>query len=198
MSRENAARAVWLKSKPVPTRPKRPLALRLAFFFPPAGRSLVASILVLPHGRLRRWLIEWTMREAVIGSFNRRDFNEARPFASRDFQAWPADHVAAVLGIPHGGGDAPRPPLLGYDAFRRFLTEWVDIWGEFSIELKQVVDLGTSVLLLNHMQGHGPASGIQIDGQEEAQLFVFRSGSCVRYRQYWSWNEALEAVGLRE
>jgi SnoaL-like protein len=194
MSEEQGARAVWLKSKPVASRSTRPLAIRLASRFPRAGRALVASILALPNGRLRRSLIEYAMREAVIGSFNRRDFEEGRAFAAPDFAVWPAAHVATVLGIPHGDGEG----LRGYDAFLRFLQEWVDIWGEFSLEPKHVVDFRTSILLLNHMRAHGPASGIEIDGQEEAQLFVFRSGRCVEYRQYWSWQEGLEAVGLRE
>jgi ketosteroid isomerase-like protein len=183
--------AVSLNCKPAPTSPSRPVVLGVCLAFPVLGRRVAALVLALPHGRLRRVLIEWTMREAVVGSFNRRDFDRPRAFVSADFESWPAERIATVLGITDRR-------LRGYDAFHKYLQDWVDAWGTFTIEPKRIVDLGNSVVLLNHMRGQGPGSGIDLDGQEEAQFYEFKAGRCVRFRQYWSWQEALEAVGLRD
>jgi hypothetical protein len=193
MSRENVevGRAVWVKSKPIPTRPTPPLLIRLGIAFPFIGRAVLAFSVGLPHGRVRREFVEFVMREAVVGSFNRRQLDAGRSLVTPDFRAWPAEHVGTLLGIPREG-------VAGYDEFRRFLSDWVDFWGEFSIEPRRVVDLGSSMLLLNHMRGHGPGSGIELDGQEEAQLYELEGGRVARFRQFWSWREGLEAVGLSE
>jgi hypothetical protein len=115
-----------------------------------------------------------------------------RTFAAPDFEVEPARELALLLGYD----DAI---LHGVEAGVRFLQDWFDEWENFAFVSKEGVDLGDGrVLLLNHLRGQGVASGVQIGDQEEAELWESRGGLVTRVRQWWSWKEALKAVGLSE
>jgi hypothetical protein len=146
-------------------------------------------VFALPQGRLRRSAIEWATREALVGTFNRRDFGPLPAFLTEDFEGHPSPPLAVVLG--HDGEGA-----MNGDEFQALLREWVANWGQFSMEAKEIVDLGDGIVVLHHMTGHGAGSGVEIREQPEAQLYEFRGGRCMRWRQYWNWEEALEAAGL--
>lgn len=156
------------------------------------GRIAIRSLLRIPQGRLRRAVGEWGLREVGLGSVTRRDYDMIRTFASADFEVHPAPELRTLLGY-----DAPV--IHGADAGIRFLQDWFDAWGSFTFVSKEGVDLGDGrVLVLNHMRGQGAMSGIEIADQEEAELWESRAGRVVRVRQWWSWREGLQAVGLPE
>jgi len=186
-----AARPVRMKAKPKPAKATRPMSVKIAMRCRPFGRACVHTALSLPPGRLRRTLGEWAVREVVIGSITRRDFEMIKKFSTSDVELRPARELIALL---------PGHPSVMHDvdAFRRFFEDWLEVWGEFRIVPQEGVDLGDGrVLVLNHLRGHGKSSGIEID-QEEAELYQARGGLLFRSQQWWSWREALEAVGLSE
>ncbi|MEA2348222.1 MAG: hypothetical protein QOG62_2009 [Thermoleophilaceae bacterium] len=131
-----------------------------------------------------------------MGSLSRRDYDVIRTFVTPDFQVFPAPQLAALLPGQHE--DDP-PVLRGPEEAVRFLEGWFDSWGAFTFTPREGVDLGDGrVLVLNHLNAQGLSSGIQLRDQEEAQLWESRGGLVMSVRQWWSWQEALEAVGLSE
>ncbi len=189
-------RPVRVKAKPKLAKARRPLIVSLALRFPPAARLLVLGAIRLPQGRLRREFGDWAFRETVIGSLSRRDYDVMRTFITDDFEVFPAPELAALLPGQHRGD----PPVLrGAEEVVSFLEGWFDAWGTFTFTPKEGFDLGEGrVLVLNHLNARGVASGVEIRDQEEAQLWESRGGLVMRLRQWWSWRDALEALGLSE
>jgi ketosteroid isomerase-like protein len=78
-----------------------------------------------------------------------------------------------------------------------------EAWQSFKGDLRltarfdDVRDLGDSVLALGTLEGEGRTTRLNI-AAEIAQLATFRGGRIVRFRDYGSHVEALEAAGLRE
>jgi ketosteroid isomerase-like protein len=161
---------------------------------PALGRAGLSVGIRLPHGRLRRRLAEFFVREGLVGSYNRGELDVLDPFTSADFEGRRAPAVAALM--PTGREDDPCL-LSGAAEFRRYVEEWDDFWAEFHIEPKEAYDLGDRVLVLNHLTARGASSGVELNGQEEAELYVFRGGRCVRWQQYWSWAEGLADLDER-
>jgi hypothetical protein len=64
-------------------------------------------------------------------------------------------------------------------------------------EETRVRDVGDSVLWLGRVQMKGGASHVELD-QEFANHVEVRDGQIVRAKAFLAWQEALEAVGLRE
>ena len=196
MSQENRegqriSRVVRLQVKQRPAKPTRPLVVSLAIRFPGLTRVGFKLIFRLPHGRVRRMIAAWGMREIAMGSLTRRDFEALRVPLAQDFEVVPAPELAAIVA----GDDRT---LRGPDAGMAFYKSFLEAFGEFAFVLKEVVDLGDGrVLLLNELQGKGLRSGVAIR-EQEAELLEYRSGVHVRLQQWRSWSEALEAVGLSE
>jgi ketosteroid isomerase-like protein len=168
--------------------------MSLAARLPALGRTGLAVGIRMPHGRMRRRLAEYFVRECLVGSYNRGELDVLGPFTSGDFEGRRAPEVAALM--PTGRFDDPCL-LQGAAEFRRYVEEWDDLWGEFRIEPKEAYDFGDRVLILNHLTARGATSGVALSGQEEAELYVFRGGRCVRWQQYWSWAEGLADLGVR-
>jgi hypothetical protein len=165
----------------------------IALRFPAFGRAVVIAALRLPHGRLRRVFGEWAIREIVVGTFNRRDFDVLRAFSAPDMEYYPAPQVAAVVG----GSYDHRTPVVGPADAVEFFKGWLAAWGGFAFVPQEGFDLGNGrVLVLNHIEVEGASSGIQLGRQEEAQLYESERGLVSRVTQWWSWEQALEDLGL--
>ena len=65
------------------------------------------------------------------------------------------------------------------------------------VRFDDIRDLGESVLALGEMETEGPTTRLSLAG-EIAQLATFRGGKIVRFRDFRSQAEALEAAGLSE
>ena len=91
-------------------------------------------------------------------------------------------------------------PVKGIEAGIDFLIEWFDVWGGFTVVPQEVIDFGDGrVLALTRLFVQGGRSGVQLDGQEEAELWTLGGkDGILGGRHWWSWREALEAVGLSE
>ena len=161
--------------------------------FPAFGRAVVVAALRLPQGRLRRIFGEWAVREIVVGTFNRRDFDVLRTFSAPDMEYYPAPEVAAMVG----GAYDHHTPVVGPTDAVEFFRGWLAAWGEFAFVPQEGFDLGDGrVLVLNHIHVQGATSGIELGHQEEAQLYESHRGLVSRVTQWWSWSRALEDLGL--
>jgi ketosteroid isomerase-like protein len=66
----------------------------------------------------------------------------------------------------------------------------------FRFEIERIEDLGETVLALATIRARGKSSGVEV-ALKWAHVVTYRSGH-QQTRNYASWDEALEAAGLRE
>jgi len=90
----------------------------------------------------------------------------------------------------------PESRYDGVDGIRRFLDEWLDVWGNYEIEVEEILPApdGRVVSLIAH-HGKGRQSGVPID-LEMAQIATLQDGKFIRFDNYDDRQEALRAAGL--
>jgi ketosteroid isomerase-like protein len=94
--------------------------------------------------------------------------------------------------------DWPEGEYIGHAGFRRFLTEWLEVWDAFEVGVDQFLAAPDGrVVALFWQRGKGRQSGLGIDAKW-AQIHTIREGKAVRLEVYDSRHEALKAVGLEE
>ena len=85
----------------------------------------------------------------------------------------------------------------GHSGVERFFTDWLGAWENPTLEHLEMIDAGDSVVVVFRWTARGKASGVET----QATMFGVhdvKDGRVMRYRQFDSRKEALEAVGLRE
>jgi ketosteroid isomerase-like protein len=85
----------------------------------------------------------------------------------------------------------------GHQGIERFFGEWLGAWSDYRMEAREFIDAGDSVVLVFHQSGMGRGSGVKTE-RDFFAVYDLRDSKVVRYRQYESRREALEAVGLSE
>jgi len=85
----------------------------------------------------------------------------------------------------------------GHEGLLQGLAQTIDIWDDFSVELREMRDFDNHVLASLRWWGRGPSSGIQMEVDIYA-LATFREGKIVRWLLFASEQQALEAAGLSE
>ena len=78
-------------------------------------------------------------------------------------------------------------------------SAWKSFKGEagLRVQFNDIRDLGDSVLALGEAEGEGATSRLSFSG-ELAQWATYREGKVIRFRDFGSHAEALEAAGLSE
>ncbi len=186
-----SARPTRVAIRPKPTGVARPKLVALFIRWPTLGQGVIAAILRMPQGWIRRELLGWVIREACMGSLNRRDFTAIAAALADDAVVIPPPEQAVLLGT-HGHGRA----ALGRGAAESYWRAWLAEWAEFTIIPVEVLDLGDGrFVMLNQLTATGASSGVRIERQEEAELWEVRNGRVTRLQQWLDWNSALDAVG---
>jgi ketosteroid isomerase-like protein len=121
-----------------------------------------------------------------IQAFNRRDLGAMIESFDPEIE-WTPGGPAAVERAVYRGRD---------EVSDGFAATW-ETWEVFHLEGHQARDLGDSILWLGRAQLKGGASHMELD-QEFAVRFLFGGGKIVRIDGFRTWQEALEAAGLRE
>jgi ketosteroid isomerase-like protein len=85
----------------------------------------------------------------------------------------------------------------GRDGWVEFWAAFRAAWEDIAVSIERMEDLGSRVLTLGEMRGRGVESGIAVHA-EAAWLHTINDGLIVGLRSFSTWNEALEAAGLRE
>jgi ketosteroid isomerase-like protein len=85
----------------------------------------------------------------------------------------------------------------GHQGIEQFFREWLGAWSDYGIESREYIDAGDSVVLVFHQKGTGRGSGIRTE-RDFFGVYDLVDSKVVRYRQYESRKEALEAAGLSE
>jgi SnoaL-like domain len=83
------------------------------------------------------------------------------------------------------------------DDLRRYIDSYRESFGGFRVELEEVRDLGSLLVLRILQGGRGSSSGIDIE-QHFTWLMTFDQNRCIRWQIYADHGEALEAAGLSE
>jgi ketosteroid isomerase-like protein len=94
--------------------------------------------------------------------------------------------------------DWPEPGYMGHDGFRRFLTEWLEVWDGFEVGVDDHLPASDGrVVTLFWQRGKGRHSGLSME-VTWALISTVRGERNARGEVYEDRAEALKAVGLEE
>jgi hypothetical protein len=75
--------------------------------------------------------------------------------------------------------------------------EWLDAWEDVGLEVRKIRDIGD--LIGAHLRQHARGKSSGIEGDVDAFASFRVSGEkIVGYREYSTWSETVQAVGLKE
>ncbi len=116
----------------------------------------------------------------------------------RGFEAWNRDDFDLWIDgfDPEIEWFALMEVFCGHAGARR---AWESFKGDMQLKIRfdEIRDLGDSVLALGEITGTGRTTGLDVSG-EIAQLVTVRGGGAIRFRDFRSHSEGLEAAGLSE
>ena len=96
-------------------------------------------------------------------------------------------------------GRDPPPDIhgvyVGRDSVIEASRRYWGTWDEYSLDADELIDAGSSVVVVVHERGRGRGSGAPFD-RRWAQVWTFREGRIVRWALFVDKAEALEAAGL--
>jgi ketosteroid isomerase-like protein len=118
-------------------------------------------------------------------------------FNRRDLAAMTALFDPRIEWAPAGPAAVERAVYRGRDEVSNGFAGTWETWEVFHLEEHEARDLGHSVLWLGRAQLRGGASHIELD-QEFAICLLMEGGEIVRIDGFRTWQDALEAAGLRE
>jgi ketosteroid isomerase-like protein len=104
-----------------------------------------------------------------------------------------AEYRAATQQAIEGEGSVFR----GRDGIRRWFGELHDLYEDLDSEILEIRDIGDRVVVVFLVRGRGTGSGVTLE-QSLAQVVTLQQGKVIEIREYFSREEALEAVGLSE
>ncbi len=85
----------------------------------------------------------------------------------------------------------------GHDGIMRCAAELAENFDDARWEVDRLIDAGESVVVTLHVRRRIKSSGSWIE-QPQGAVFDVRDRKIMRVRTYFSWAQALEAVGLTE
>jgi ketosteroid isomerase-like protein len=83
----------------------------------------------------------------------------------------------------------------GHDGVVELMTEWIEAWDGFLIEILRVREVEDLVIVVAHETGRGTRSGVPMD-DEVTYVFTIEGAKIVRWQMFGTEPEALGAVGL--
>jgi ketosteroid isomerase-like protein len=85
----------------------------------------------------------------------------------------------------------------GRDEVRRFFRDWLAPWTDYTIDARECIDAGGSVVLVFRQAGTGKASGVRAE-RDFFGVWEFEGSKVVRFRLFASREQAFDAAGLSE
>jgi ketosteroid isomerase-like protein len=92
----------------------------------------------------------------------------------------------------------PESSYHGVEGVRGFLTEWLEMWGDYEIHVDEILSAPDGrVVSLYTQRAKGGQSGIPMV-LVMAQIVTLRNGKIIRFDSYDDQAQGLKAAGLRE
>ena len=118
-------------------------------------------------------------------------------YAAGDHRTW-REHFDPDVVWDTSATEMPSAAIYhGHDGVERFFREWLGAWTDYRMEVREYIDAGSAVVVVFHQSGIGRGSGVRAE-RDFFGVYDLRHSKVVRYRQYESRREALEAAGLSE
>ena len=121
----------------------------------------------------------------------------AARFIAGDRESWRTRFAEDVVWDTSATTMPAAGVYRGHEGVEQFFAEWLGPWTDPLMELLEVIDAGDSVVIAFRWTAWGRNSGVQTQ-REWFGVEEFREGLVVRWRQYDTRTEALEAAGLSE
>jgi ketosteroid isomerase-like protein len=83
----------------------------------------------------------------------------------------------------------------GIDGARRFMSDWLSAFEDWTVEIESMHDAGDDVIAVVRQRGRSKTTGMPVD-MTFAQIFTVRDGKQTRMRMYADPPEAFEAAGV--
>jgi ketosteroid isomerase-like protein len=99
--------------------------------------------------------------------------------------------------VVRGGPADLQGEFHGIDQARAYYAKWASAWAEWNWEIEEAREHGEVVVTRTWLTGRGRGSGLVLD-MRIGQIWTFERGMVVRYEALPTWEQALDAVGLRE
>jgi ketosteroid isomerase-like protein len=123
------------------------------------------------------------LARAAFDVFDRRDMDGVFAIAANDVE------VGAAPELPNSG------PYHGHDGIVTWIAQWLEAWGEFRIEVVDVVAIDDEHVLVEVDQhGRGQGSGLEVTQRGLAYVVTARDGLIVRLFLYPDRAAALRAI----
>jgi ketosteroid isomerase-like protein len=84
----------------------------------------------------------------------------------------------------------------GLAGARRIRGEWLDAWGEYHLDIEEIVHGGDDIVVSGQLSARGKASGVEVDVRLHGHMKV-RDGKVAYIFEHEDRAAALEAAGLR-
>jgi ketosteroid isomerase-like protein len=118
-------------------------------------------------------------------------------FATGDRESWREVFAEDVIWDTSSTTIPQAGVYEGHSGVERFFIDWLGTWENPLLETLELLDAGDSVISIFRWTGRGRASGVETETTMFA-VYDVKDGRIVRFRQYDTRQEALEAAGLSE
>ena len=118
-------------------------------------------------------------------------------FEAADFQSWRDVYSSDVIWDTSASRVPDAGVYRGHEGMERFMVAWRGAWQDPVVEHLELIDAGDSVVVVFHWSGRGKTSGVAAEATFFG-VYEVSGDQIVRYRQFDTRAEALEAAGLAE
>jgi ketosteroid isomerase-like protein len=111
---------------------------------------------------------------------------------------WLLDHMTEDFEFQTGLGFADLDAVYrGKEGWRRFAQTWQEAWEHITVRVERIEDLDDGIVALLTFDGTGRGSGVEVSVRV-GHVATVMEGRMSKLVSIAGWEEALEAVGLRE
>lgn len=139
---------------------------------------------------MRQWTVVPSSTEIVESLFDPRFRVWDREVLDHMYQhVWdPEIEWRAIEGAPDDVG-----VMRGRDRVRRYYEEWQELFEEISVEAREVVEVGDSVVAVQRAAGRSRSSGVETT-IDYAVVYTLKDGRIASGREYATRDEAVAAA----
>jgi ketosteroid isomerase-like protein len=124
-----------------------------------------------------------------------REFN--RIFATGNRDEWRDHFYPDVIWDTTASGMPEAGVYRGHQGIERFFRHWLGTWRDYSVDFREHIDAGDSVVVAFRQCGTGRSSGVRSE-RDFFGVYDLKDSKVIRFCLYESREEALEAARLAE